>query len=75
SKSVFIHAILKAAAHNCSGSAPAPGAVFRALAENPLAKEPLKRQCPPRSHHDRASETFLSVSIRGFSFCFAKSPA
>ncbi len=43
----FIHAIYqKSAAQKCSGSAPAPGAVFRALAENPLATEPLNRLCP-----------------------------
>ena len=33
------------------GSAPAPGAVFRAHAENPRTLEYIKRPCQPRTHH------------------------
>ncbi len=33
-----------------NGSAPAPGAVFRALAENPSARKSSKRSCQPRAH-------------------------
>jgi hypothetical protein len=46
---------------NQGGSAPAPGAVFRALAENPCVRQAHKRSCRPRARHSRTRGAFRNL--------------
>ena len=45
----------------CPGSAPAPGVVFRALAENARAPKPIKRPCQPRAHSGGTHPKMLAL--------------